>query len=482
MGKLLFVLVPVLVLAARGHADTVGAAPKVAVHIEEYTERTCGENLPAITREDIVTTYPGVGRINAFIVVYDYDEVQGIAFGLAWPEVWRDPMWQDCGAVRIGAIHRPGDHTNVMFEECSRGGAPVIVGWLSVTVTAPGAIEVIPSEGEGAVAVVDCNLTSATVSEVMFTADGGAGGAPGTDVSRFSHMKNRTWHVTPDSTGDAVSITAAVRRAIPGDTVAVAGGEYKETVYLRNGVAIVGSYNPDFTARDLMTFPSTITTEGAGTCVLGALAEDSTCVLDGFVITGGEDNFGGGIALRSGSSPTLKNLIVYGNHAKRGGGIFCHACSPVIEDVLIVANTASAGGGMACTMGASPRVARATIAANVADEGAGIWANGASPYIERSILAHHAKGSGIHCTPGSARVTFACVDLWGNVPSDFSGTAGPEMGLRDNIYEDPVFADVEGLDFTLSEDSPCRDLAGCGVLGATWTRLPRGMAPAAGSE
>lgn len=465
-------LAAAIALALQACAGAGGGAPKVAVHIEKYAEYTCDEEMPEITREGIATTYGGVGRINAFVVLYDYEEVLVAAFGLTWPETWRDAMWHDCGGMRLGAIHRPGDRINIMFEQCTHGGEPFVIGWLSVTVTTPGTIEVIPSEGEGAVAIIDCNHTSPGLSEVMFTAKGGAGGARGTDVSRFLDMKNRTWHVRADSTGDAHSISHAIRQAIPGDTVAVAGGTYSETVYLRNGVALVGSYNPDFTACDLASFPSIITPGGSSACVIGGLSEDSTCVIDGFVLTGGHGNYGGGMALRSSSSPTVRNLIVYGNHANLGGGIFCNASSPLIENVLVFGNEAKSGGGIACNMGASPKIISCTVAANMASVGGGIYAKGASPYIEKSIIAHHAQGSGIYCEKIGSTVTFSCSDVWGNGPSDFGGGAGAEMGLRDNISEDPLFADVENLDFTLSGDSPCHDLANCGRIGSRWTGPP----------
>lgn len=471
-GALKLAFAVAILLALETCAAAQGAAPKVAVHIEKYTELTCVEDMPEITPEGIQTTYGGVGRVNAFVVIYDYEEVKGAAFGLSWPETWREPMWQDCGSMRLGAIHQPGDRMSVMLEECARGGEPFVIGWLSITVTTPGTIEVIASESEGAVAIVDCNHVSPGLVEVMFNAKGGAGGAKGTDLSRFLDMKNRTHYVRSDSTGDAPTISQAIKQAIPGDTVAVAQGTYRETVYLRNGVALVGSYNTDFTERDLMSFPSVISPEDEHACVIGGLSEDSTCVVDGFVITGGRGNYGGGMALRSGSSPTLRNLIIYGNHANLGGGIFCHASSPVIEDVLVIANEAKSGAGIACSMGASPRIVKATIAANTAGVGSGIYAKAAAPYVEKSIIAHNVRGAGLHCDDQGSRVTFACCDLWDNGASDFSGHASPEMGLRDNIFEDPVFAQIENLDFALSHESPCRNVDNCGKIGSQWTRVP----------
>jgi hypothetical protein len=466
-------LIMTLLITSTGPAVAQGAAPKVAIHIEEYSPRVCHENVPELTRENITTTYSGVGRINAFVILYDYEAVRGMGFGLAWPETWQEPMWQDCGAVRMGAIHHPGDRTNLMLEKCHEDGEPIVIGWLSVTVTSPGTVEVLPSEAEGTVAVVDCSHRQPAVSEVMFTAKGGAGGAQGTELSQLLYMRNRTWHVRPDSTGDAVSITKAIKSSVPGDTVAVAGGTYNETVLLRNGVAVVGGFSPDFKERDFMTHPSIIDLGNTGNCVVGDLSEDSTCVLDGFVITGGDGNYGGGIALRNGSSPTLRNLIVYDNRAKRGGGIYCHASSPVIENVLVVGNEAETGGGIACNMGAAPRIMGATIAGNKASKGAGIFASAAAPYLERSIIAHHEEGDGITCDGRGATVSFACVNLWDNLPSDFGGVASEEMGLKDNISEDPMFVDAPNMDFTLSQGSPCLDVANCGRLGTTWAKVPR---------
>ena len=449
-----------------------GTAPKVAIHIEKHTERACFTGMPEITREGIRTTYSGVGRINAFVVLYDYEEVKGTAFGLTWPETWQDPKWQDCGSMRLGPIHHPGDRTNIMFEDCAAGGEPFVIGWLSVTVTTPGNIEIIPSESEGAVAIVDCNESFPGLSEVMFNARGGAGGAKGGDISLFLEAENRTHYVRPDSTGDVPAISHAVKRAAPGDTIAVAHGRYRETVHLRNGVTLLGSWNADFTVRDLMTFPSVIDPEGENACMISGLSEDSTCVVDGFVLTGGHNNFGGGMIVRGRSSPTLRNLIIYGNQANTGGGIFCHSSSPLIEDVLIVANEAKSGGGIACSRGASPRIVGATVAANKALAGGGMYVKAAAPNIERSIIAHHERGAGLHCEDAGSRITFSCCDFWANGPSDFGGHASAEMGLRDNIFEDPMFAGTDVLDFAVSHESPARDLGDCGRIGSQWTRVP----------
>ena len=89
---------------------------------------------------------------------------------------------------------------------------------------------------------------------------------------------------------------------------------------------------------------------------------DRTAILDGFVIEGGVANAssvptglhpntqstGGGICLID-ASPTLRNLVVRGNEAAGGGGVFVwgEGSSPLLEDCTITDNDAYSGGGIA---------------------------------------------------------------------------------------------------------------------------------------
>ena len=54
---------------------------------------------------------------------------------------------------------------------------------------------------------------------------------------------SRTWQVQPDGTGDTTTIAEALRLASPGDTVAVAPGEYQEAVVLDRDLRLI-SQNP----------------------------------------------------------------------------------------------------------------------------------------------------------------------------------------------------------------------------------------------
>jgi hypothetical protein len=70
-------------------------------------------------------------------------------------------------------------------------------------------------------------------------------------------LSARTWYVTPDSTGLATQIKAALDSASYGDTVLVAPGTYLETddpntwISLGPGISLVGEYGPEETVIEL---------------------------------------------------------------------------------------------------------------------------------------------------------------------------------------------------------------------------------------
>jgi hypothetical protein len=480
-----------LTIAAQGAARAEVASrpvevPVIAVHIEKHGSFGC-DSLPAIEQGSLRTTYGGVGKIDAFVVLMRFKEAKGMTFGMKWPEAWGTGTWHDCSYLKISDIRSSGDVTSLVWKECTTDSLPMIVGWLTLTVTGPGMIEVIPSPKEGAIAVADCNEIAVQTHEVVISLRGGAGGAKGDNVASMNAISNRNWRVRPDGTGDRASINEAVRQALPGDTVFVAAGAYRERFGLRTGVVVLGSWNEDFTIRNVERTPSIISPadrHGAEhnehghhttgwSVVWASFGEDSTAVLDGFVITGGGGKFGGGIALRAGASPMLRNLIIYGNTAEFGGGIACHGASPVIRDVLIARNEAETGGGIFCSTGSSPRIANVTLVDNEAENGGAICViKGSSPYIENSVIAYHADGNAIYNSDPGSRISLTCSDLWSNLPSDFSPSAEDMAILRDNLADDPAFVDPDNMDYTLSSGSPALSSADCGRMGSKVGRIP----------
>ncbi|MFH1312064.1 MAG: right-handed parallel beta-helix repeat-containing protein [Candidatus Eisenbacteria bacterium] len=447
--------------------------PVIAIHIEEHADRSCDHNLPVIDENSINSTYDGVGRIDAFVVLLRYGEAKAISFALTWPEAWGSGSWHDCSHLKIADISSPGDETSILWKDCAMDTVPLIVGWLTLTVTTPGTIEIEPEHKQGAIALADCNEIAPSMSEILLSARGGAGGVKGDDFAEITTIRNRNWYVRPDSTGDMATIDETIHKALPGDTVFVEGGTYREHLVLRKGIVILGGWDRDFKERDLDATPSIIDATGFHAGVRVMFGEDSTTVFDGFVITGASGKSGGGIALTSSSSPILRNLIIHSNTATYGGGISCRASSPTIQDVLITGNSASAGGGIYCATGASPLITNTTIAGNKSSHGGGIFATeGASPYIEKSIIAGHDDGHAVFMTDATSRVSLSCCDLWSNLPADFGGITLEPALFKDGISEDPGFADPSKMDYALTPGSPALAVEGCGRIGAKHATVP----------
>ena len=129
--------------------------------------------------------------------------------------------------------------------------------------------------------------------------------------------------------------------------------------------------------------------------------EDSASVIEGFTIINGyapyngpgETSMGGGILCQRGSSPTIKNCVLYGNYAAgAGGGLACvEGSSPRVIGCTIVDNSAIGsaslffvgyGGGIRCQGGSSPEFIDCIVTSNRANIGGGISCNNSQPRFE----------------------------------------------------------------------------------------------------
>jgi hypothetical protein len=189
-------------------------------------------------------------------------------------------------------------------------------------------------ETSSTVVLLSVILTLAVFGLACGGGGGGGGGAipPPPAVTYYVDDSN------PAPPGDGTSgdpfLTIGEALAVPpasGDTVAVAGGTYNETIVMVDGVDLLGGYNNDFTVRDPVANVTTIDAGGAGSAVTGA----DNATLDGFTITGGNS---GGVTL-NGVNTTVTNNIVKDNATfgidVYGGG------TPTITDNEIYGNTLS---------------------------------------------------------------------------------------------------------------------------------------------
>jgi len=187
-----------------------------------------------------------------------------------------------------------------------------------------------------------------------------------------------------------------------------------------------------------------------GTVVSFVSGEDSTAVFDGFTITNGYNQYGGGICCENYSNPTLRNLIVSNNTAylNDGGGIYCYfQSSPTIENVIIKGNVAQyRGAALFCEAYSNAILKNVTIYGNTAMYGSTIYAYYNSDIeIKNCIIWGNDTSFGIDIDESMCDILVEFSDIengWTN-------------GGEGNINADPLFVDPENDNFELNENSPC---------------------------
>ncbi|MBD2757705.1 choice-of-anchor Q domain-containing protein [Spirosoma validum] len=184
-------------------------------------------------------------------------------------------------------------------------------------------------------------------------------------------------YVRQNGTGDGTSWASAAgdlqsQVNAPGVTqVWVAAGTYTpgpdrtDHFSLKNGVSILGGFPPAGTPPLTDRNPASYTTILSGD--IGQLGDntdnsyqvvsntnsglDGTAVLEGFLITGGNGNSGGGGVRIENGSPRLVNCLLTGNRAYQGGGLYTAYSSLTLINCTLSGNTADYGGGIYTSRG-----------------------------------------------------------------------------------------------------------------------------------
>jgi hypothetical protein len=328
----------------------------------------------------------------------------------------------------------------------------------------------------------------------------------------------------------------ALADAGAGDEIWVAEGTYKPTdgedrtisFQMKNEVAIYGGFAGTETSLEERDW------EGNPTILSGDIGTeddpsdnsyhvfyhnwdiylDSTAVLDGFTVTGGNangdrfpDHSGGGmynnraspmlsnctfannLALVNGggmlnfpsSSPTLNNCTFANNSAiEFGGGLYNNdSSSPILTNCIFAGNSSDrfAGGGIYNGNSSSPTLTNCIFSGNSADVSGGAMYNyQSSPALTNCSFYGNTAGQGgaiLNYVASSPTLT-NCI-LWGDSPDEISNSSStPEISYSDiqggcsadrlnscgdgNIEQDPLFVDPENGDYHLLPSSPCIDV------------------------
>jgi len=165
--------------------------------------------------------------------------------------------------------------------------------------------------------------------------------------------------------GDFDSITNALDSLNNGDVIYVQAGTYTEKIDFK-GKKINLKCDAEPGACILYG-------DGTGPVVTFQGGEDSTTILDGFKITGGNSTLdGGGMIINS--SPYIKNCIFSENNAlDRGGAIFIRQRSaPIIQHCTFNNNTTlKDGGAIYCDSDSKPYIDNCEFSGNYSIEGNG---------------------------------------------------------------------------------------------------------------
>lgn len=202
------------------------------------------------------------------------------------------------------------------------------------------------------------------------------------DLKAYAHVI----HVAPDGNPLTVSdALASVKDASPANRYAilVAAGTYKEArLQMKPHVDLYGGFAPgDWKNRDVNQRATVLDAQKKGPVVIGA----DHARLDGFVITGGQNDAHGGGIVCDGVSPTVVNNFIVGNQTLK----------PVIGEGL-GKQIAHEGAGIALLSGSRAYVSNNLICDNSTEvgNGAGLTARGrVQARILRNVFCNNVAGS-----------------------------------------------------------------------------------------
>ncbi len=260
----------------------------------------------------------------------------------------------------------------------------------------------------------------------------------------------------------------ALDRAGLGWQIWVAEGTYKPTdgtdrtasFQMVNGVGIYGGFVGTEESLDDRNWETNVTVLSGDIGTVGdnsdnsyhvfyhpsGLGLDSSAVLDGFTITGGNangdypDSEGGGM-YNNGSSPTLSNCTFSENSAKYGGGMLnTTLAEPTLTGCTFSGNSAWYGAGV-FNYYVSPTLTNCTFSGNSADYGGGGMSNsGNSPVLTNCTFegnsANQGKGGGM-LNGGSSPTLTGCTFVGNLAGSEGGGmyNGGSSPALTDCTFE-----------------------------------------------
>lgn len=196
-----------------------------------------------------------------------------------------------------------------------------------------------------------------------------------------------------------LTISKAIERALPSSSdVAVEGGNYTETIIIRNGVSISGNWNSDFTAQSESSYIIATDSNGA---IQGSELITTDTVIESLYIHSVTTGFAVyAIGLIDGACPTIRNCSIVGYAANTMScGIYINNANPIIErNFYIYGGTGTTGSSGIYVTNASPVIRNNIILGGDSSNTSGIMLhNGGNAVIHNNnIDAGSGSGSAAH--------------------------------------------------------------------------------------
>lgn len=255
-----------------------------------------------------------------------------------------------------------------------------------------------------------------------------------------------TWHVPVDHP----TISAAIAAAQDGDTILVAPGTYLEMLnFAGKRIAVRSTSGPQFT---------TVNAGGAGSVVRFESGESRDTLLEGFTITGGViHDKGGGIRVL-GSSPTIRDCIVFDNRAvyNDGGGIYVSGGGPLIQNCIVRNNIVTFDASGILVAGGSTE-----------------WTVIMNCVVYRNHSYETDLMGAVGSYPGAKLLVINTISR-DNIASDPYDVPAPGVVMHSNgnygvppgngnSTANPLWVNPAAGDFRLESGSPCRDAGSAGL-------------------
>jgi hypothetical protein len=285
------------------------------------------------------------------------------------------------------------------------------------------------------------------------------------------------------------SLSQALQNATPPETIEVAEGTYfpglasSQTFQLIDNVTIQGGFAGALDPQsnyDPSVFTTTLTGllpfGGASTNVVTGSGTNSSAVLEGVTISGGQGGTEGGGLYDDDGSPTLNDCIFEDDSADNGGAVYDLDSSPsfntcVFEDnsavitggaiadvdsspsfsaCAIIDNSAIAGGGMD-EYDSSPTISSTFFISNSANVGGGLWVDSGAPNLSNDNIDNNtvtatgsanSQGGGMYITDSSPVIS-GCSFI-----SNTASTSGSTVPSGGGIYDDDASPTITDCTFT----------------------------------